>query len=94
MHSIIQMEDGKFWINKSKYPTFPGLVDHYMNKKKSDEYYLLTGLNNPNLPLSDDRKMTISKFSARNQPKSLPWYHGKLNNKVYLITLTFTSSTQ
>ena len=83
MNCIIQMENGMFWINKSKYSSFPALVEGYMNKKKGDDYYLLTGLNNPDLPMSDDDKMTISKTSSRNQPRSLPWYHGKINNKVY-----------
>ena len=92
MHCIIQMENGMFWINKSKYSSFPALVEGYMNKKKGDDYYLLTGLNNPDLPMSDDDKMTISKTSSRNQPRSLPWYHGKINNKVYSKCLYFTSS--
>ena len=83
MHSIIHVENGMFWINKSKYPSFPALVDGYMNKKKGDDYYLLTGLNNRDLPICDDDKMTLSKTSSRNQPRSLPWYHGKLSNKVH-----------
>ena len=95
MHCIIQMEDGMFWINKTKYPSFPALVDGYMNKKKGDDYYLLTGLNNRDLPICDDDKMTLSKTSSRNQPRSLPWYHGKLSNKVkskYLCFLPRLSS--
>ena len=85
MHSIIQMEDGMMWINKARFNTFPALVEHYMNKRKADEYYLLTGLNNPDLPITDDTKRTISKSSSRHQPQSLPWYHGKINNKVFLF---------
>ena len=85
MHSVILMEEGMMWINKARFNTFPTLVDHYMNKKKTDEYYLLTGLNNPDLPIDDDTKRTISKSSSRHQPQSLPWYHGKINNKVILL---------
>ena len=86
LNCIIYMKDGMFWINKSiKYPSFPALVDGYMNKKRGD-YYLLTGLNNLNPNICDDDKILLSNISLRNQPRSLPCYHGKLNNKVIYLS--------
>ena len=93
MHSIIQIEDRRMWINKARFSTFPALVHHYMNKKKTDEYYLLTGLNNLDLPITDDTKRTISKSSSRHQPQSLPWYHGKINNKVFFYVFSAQLTT-
>ena len=78
MHSIIQIENGTYKINRAKFSTFPALIASSMRKSEDDAYHLTGELQNPKI----DKVSEVSD-SHRDQPESLSWYHGTIGNQVY-----------
>ena len=78
MHSIIQIENGTYKINRAKFSTFPSLIESYMRKSEDDAYRLTGELQNPKI----DKALEV-RDSQRDQPESLSWYHGTIGNQVY-----------
>ena len=87
MHSIIQIENGKYKINRTKFSTFPALIESYMRKSEDDAYYLTGELQNPKI---DKASEVID--SHRDQPESLSWYHGTVGNKVLFLSICLLTS--
>ena len=46
MHGIVKVEGGVYWINRTRFPSFPALVEHYMCKPATDSFHLAMGLQN------------------------------------------------
>lgn len=46
IHSIVKVEDGLYWINRTRFPSFPALVEYYMGKSPTDSRHLSMGLQN------------------------------------------------
>ena len=86
MHSIIQIENGTYKINRAKFSTFPALIASYMRKSEDDAYHLTGELQNPKI----DKVSEVSD-SHRDQPESLSWYHGTVGNQVYHFSLILLS---
>lgn len=77
MHCIIQIENSNYKINRRKFSSFPSLIQYYMRKPKDDVYHLSRELRNPKID-----KAVGMRNSRRDQPESLSWYHGTVDNKV------------
>ena len=81
MHCIIQIENSNYRINKTKFSSFPSLIQYYMRKPEDDVYHLTRELRNPKI----DEAVGI-RNSRRDQPESLSWYHGTVDNKVFSVS--------
>ena len=77
MHCIIQIENSNYKINRAKFPSFPSLIQYYMRKPEDDVYHLTRELRNPNID-----EAVVMRNSRRDQPESLSWYHGTVDNNV------------
>ena len=77
MHSKIQIENGEYKINRTKFPSFPELIDSYMMKPEDDKFHLSGELENPEIAKPSKNR------HSRDSPESLSWYHGKVGNQVF-----------
>ena len=87
MHSIIQIENGTYKINRTKFSTFPALIESYMRKSEDDAYCLTVELRN----LKIDKASEV-RDSHRDRPESLSWYHGTVGNKVLFLSICLSLS--
>ena len=64
----------------STFPTISALVDYYRNFSSRRNLYLLQGLTNNNV--TDDILYMRMTKTLKNEPYSLPYYHGFVSHKV------------
>ena len=80
MHCFIKIENATYKINQTKFSSFPALIESYMRKPEDDVYHLTRELQNPKT-----KKAVKNRNSRRDDPETLSWYHGTVDNKVFFI---------